>query len=243
MYNKPLSTQPRWRRVLRTVLLSLLPPLVLAGVVGLVFWVRTGSTFQLREWRIQGDLFSARQGMVQILARHKGMALSAIQVDKLRAELAQDPWITGISVVKNWPDALDIRVREAEPLAWMIRRGSVKVLCTDGHLRPASRAPLSLDLPVLKAGDEQLAAACPALLTLKRDFPELYGKVERLDWAYFPQMALGASSTRITLQSALWRHGLSLLQIVQVSRPELLARGGELDLRFVNQVVWRRANA
>jgi|GEM_PF-2364736 len=243
MYNKPLSTQPRWKRVLRTLLFTLLPPLALGLVAGLVFWVRTGSTFRLREWRIEGDLFSARHEMTLVLARHKGRPLASISVEKLRVDLSRDPWITGISVVKNWPDALDVRLREAEPLAWVLRKGTVKVLCTDGRLLPPPRASVTLDLPVLQARDGELALACRALATLKNDFPELYGKVERLAWGSFPQVKLMQSPARVTLQSALWRHGLSLLQIVLVSRPEMLSREGELDLRFVNQVVWRRDNA
>jgi cell division protein FtsQ len=243
MYNKPLEGMPRWKRVLRTLLFTLMPPLVLGLVVGAVFWVRSGSTFRLRAWHIEGDLLSARQDMTQVLARYENKPLASLSVDKVRQELARDPWITGLSVVKNWPDALDVQVREAEPLAWVVRRGAVKVLSGDGRLLPAPRASLTLDMPVLKVPDAQLPLAVGALRTLKTDFPALYGRVEWVEWSAFPRLGLMDSPARVTLQAPLWRHGLSMLQVVLSARPEMLTREGEMDLRFVNQVVWRRANA
>jgi cell division septal protein FtsQ len=232
-----------WQRALRMLLITLLLPLFTALVAGTVVWVRGGKTFRLREWTVDGARLADRGRIERELGAVRGRPLAMLNLEELRERLADDSWISGLRVAKDWPDALSVTLREDEPLAWVIRDGRVRCLAASGRLLAPPRTGVSLDLPVLADAQGDWGTAARRLAELKRDFPGLYGRVERVSWGPAPELLLRGASPRVLLQAAQWRHGLSLLQIVSISRPELLARGGELDLRFVNQVVWRSGNA
>jgi hypothetical protein len=128
---------------------------------------------------------------------------------------------------------------EDEPLAWVLRAGTPRCLTATGRVLDRPQVGVRLDLPVLSGAEKDYKNAAARLLEMKTGFPELYARVERLEWGSSPILRLQGAQPQVLVQTALWRHGLSLLQMVQARRPELLARPGELDLRFINQVVWR----
>jgi hypothetical protein len=101
---------------------------------------------------------------------------------------------------------------------------------------------VALDLPVLAVPADEWLAAAAGLVELKHAFPALYAQVARLEWGQHPVLRLEKAPPRVMLNAGQWRHGLSLLSIVAATRPDLLQRDGELDLRFVNQVVWRKGH-
>lgn len=231
------------RRPWRLLLLSLLLPLFTALVVGAVIGVRTGQGFRLKEWKVTGSRLADRARIVKEMDALRGRPLALIRLDSLRNRLAGDPWVTGLRLTKEWPDAISVVLVEDEPLAWVIRAGEARCLAASGRVLPMPRTGVSLDLPVLgpvRCADSRAAAR---LVELKREFPAIYGRLERLSWGPMPELTLRDALPRVLLQEAQWRNGLSLLQIVTRQKPELLRRAGELDLRFVNQVVWRSGNA
>jgi cell division septal protein FtsQ len=227
------------RRVWRALLLSLLLPLFLGLVAGTVLWVRTGRTFRLREWKVAGARLADRQRIVHEMESLRGRPLARIRLDSLKARLAGDPWVTGLRLAKEWPDALGVVLTEDLPLAWVLDSGTARCLAASGRVLPMPRTGVSLDLPVLDGLPAGGLRAARRLGELRSGFPELYARVERLDWGPSLELRLRGAAPRVLLQEAQWRNGLSLLQIVARQRPELLTRPGELDLRFVNQVVWR----
>jgi len=232
----------RWRRLLRLALLSVLPPLALAAAVATVLWVRGGESFRLHEWTAAGILLADQRHLEAVLDAERGRPLAGLDLDRVRDRLAEDPWIVGLRLAKDWPDALSVSLREDEPLAWVLRGGAVEVLAASGRLLPLPAAGVALDLPVV-AGHADWARLAADLAVLKHEFPALYARAQRLAWGPFPQLTLSGSEARVLLRADQWRHGLTLLQIVVHQRPRLLGKGGELDLRFVNQVVWRPGNA
>ena len=227
------------RRWLRVLLLTLLPPLLVGASAGAVVWVRTGETFRLREWKVAGARLCDRDRLVKRLDEVRGRQLAHVDLGELRALLVEDPWITQLRLTKKWPDALLVVLAEDEPLAWVLRAGQPHCLTATGRVLPRPRTGVRLDLPVLGGGQRDFERAAAGLLELKTSFPDLYARVERVEWGDSPALWLQGAQPRVLVQARLWRHGLSLLQIVQARRPDLLARPGELDLRFVNQVVWR----
>lgn len=236
MCAKPATGGRRWLRVL---LFTLLPPLLVGLSAAAVVWVRTGDTFRLREWKVVGARLSDRQRIVEEMDAVRGKPLALIQLDQLRRRLADDPWITALRITKKWPDAVVVVLAEDEPLAWVLRAGRPRCLTATGRVLERPRAGIRLDLPVLNGLEKDYPQAAARLLELKSGFPELYARVERLDWGASPVLRLQGAQPDVLVQVGLWRHGLTLLQVVQSRRPELLLRAGELDLRFINQVVWR----
>ncbi|MFA7332348.1 MAG: FtsQ-type POTRA domain-containing protein [Candidatus Delongbacteria bacterium] len=236
MCARPVSRGRRWLRIL---LYTLLPPLFVGLSAAAVIWVRTGDTFRLREWKVLGARLSDRQGIVETMDGVRGKPLALVELGALRQRLADDPWITALRVTKKWPDALVVVLAEDEPLAWVLRAGRPRCLTATGRVLDRPRGGTRLDLPVLSGAERDLKGAAARLLEMKTGFPELYARVERLEWGTSPVLHLQGAQPLVLVQATLWRHGLSLLQVVQARRPDLLARPGELDLRFVNQVVWR----
>ena len=227
------------RRVWRVLALTLLLPIFTALVAGSVIWVRTGPTFRLKEWKVAGARLADRQRIVKEMDALRGRPLALIRLDSLRARLAGDPWVTGLRLAKDWPDALGVVLVEDAPLAWVLRAGEVRCLAASGRVLPMPRSGVSLDLPVLTGDAAGGRRVADRLAELQREFPALYARVERLSWGPALELTLKGAAPRVLLLESQWRNGLSLLQIVARQRPELLSRQGELDLRFVNQVVWR----
>jgi cell division protein FtsQ len=60
-----------------------------------------------------------------------GAGFFAINLDKVRDAVAALPWVGQVEVSKHWPDALDITIREIEPVA---RWGSTALLGRSGRI-------------------------------------------------------------------------------------------------------------
>ncbi len=80
------------------------------------------------------------------LARHPTML--GVSVGAVQRNLAQFSWIEGVSIVKRWPNTLEVRIRESKPVAVAFNaQHALQYVNAQG--RDLGPAPLHVNLPTL----------------------------------------------------------------------------------------------
>ncbi len=93
--------------------------LVIGSGYGVVRWMNESPTFQLKQLVIQGDLHYLTQSDI----RNKLLSMGSLgsfldqNVSEVQQELATMPWISSVSVRKQWPDIIHVLIKERQPLA------------------------------------------------------------------------------------------------------------------------------
>ena len=112
-------------------------------------WLLHQSFFRVQHVTITGlhHETSAQVLLVSGLERHPTML--GISADAVRRNLDQFAWIEGVSIVKRWPNTLEVQIQESKPVAvaFNARHGLRYVDALGRDLGPA---PLHVNLPTLQ---------------------------------------------------------------------------------------------
>lgn len=131
-------------RLLAWLLALALVALPVAGVVR-GWW--GGGYWPLRTLRVQGPLQRVDRAQLQAAVRPLAQrGFFAVDLAAIQAAVGKLPWVEHAEVRKQWPDVLEVRIREYRPVA---RWGQSRVLSERGHLFPAGALRLPPDLPLL----------------------------------------------------------------------------------------------
>jgi cell division protein FtsQ len=103
---------------------------LLAGVLGIAYWLLAPEQFPVREVRIVGELKQANAAEIEsALPRVAGNFFSA-DLAELRAAAERRPWVRRVSVRRVWPAAIELTVEEHVALA---RWGDDRLVNTHGE--------------------------------------------------------------------------------------------------------------
>lgn len=131
-------------RLLAWLLALALVALPVAGVVQ-GWW--GGAYWPLRTLRVQGPLQRVDRAQLQAAVRPLAQrGFFAVDLVGIQAAVAAVPWVEHAEVRKQWPDVLEVRIREYRPVA---RWGRTQVLSERGHLFPVGALRLPAGLPLL----------------------------------------------------------------------------------------------
>jgi cell division protein FtsQ len=107
-----------------------------------------------------------------------GAGFFAIRLDKVRDAVAALPWVGQVEVSKHWPDALDITIREIQPIAhW----GEGALLDRDGRIFKVPDARVVQGLPRFDAPDDRAADVMAFYRTAETDFAPYGLRVDAVD--------------------------------------------------------------
>ena len=222
---------------LRALVAVLLVALGLAGGM----WVLRSVHWPISVVRIDGQL--ARTGpepVERIVSRHTaGAGFFSLDLDALRADLEQLPWLRTASLRRIWPDTLRVQVSEHTAAAFW--NGAALVSTRGTVFRPDTVPPL--ELPVLSGPDGHGRQMLQRLWALDRRLQPLGLSVHGLhqDARRAWRVELGNG---ITLRLGRGDIDARLDRFVAVW-PAVLARKAErveaVDLRYPNgfAVAWR----
>jgi cell division protein FtsQ len=70
-------------------------------------------------------------------------------IASIRTRLKALPWVRDASIIRRWPDALEIRIVEREPAALWQHRGTIRLIDAEGTVLPAERLEDFSALPLL----------------------------------------------------------------------------------------------
>jgi hypothetical protein len=244
------SRHRRSERVLRvlggTLLLAILLGMGWGGsmLVGrMKIWAKGSEFFAISEWRLTGCERADRERLVAALDALGGHSLVGMNQDSLALYLGQDPWIDRIRVIRDWPNAIEVQVLEARPIALLESAGSRRLLCMDGQTRPLALQQEELPIIRLASGTTDLAVLLESLVGFRVRHPRLFEDLTVMEWSEASTLWLKGSDCRVLLPADRWDHGLSLLEVARRNCVTEWALWRELDLRFTNQLVWRKARA
>ncbi len=200
--------------------------------------------FPLKKWTVSGLLHAREESLRAELDKLIGRPLGSIHRQDLDLALAAQPWIRGAELLRQWPNAIELRIREHRAVALCNTSRGVMVLAGDGQLLPLPGSGLALDLPLVsgpeQAGPDELAEVAAAVELIRRTAPGIFVRLAELRWGEAPELRLRERPARVLLRRDDLEHGLALLAGVIQGRPALLEEEAEVDLRFVNQVIVRR---
>jgi cell division protein FtsQ len=124
---------------------------VLAGY-GVVQAYHKVNAQKIETVQIEGTLnYVSEMDITDAVNRFVSASLVAIDLDLLKAELETQPWISQVSVRREWPDRLVIHVEEEQPIA---RWNDYQLLNQQGQIFAPESALDQLQLPRL-TGPEQ----------------------------------------------------------------------------------------
>jgi cell division septal protein FtsQ len=113
-------------RLARWTILCSAIVLILAGVVWIVprvmnmkLGVEMMGLFQLRAIQIEGVSKDREPDVRAVIEKQQNASLAGLNLEKIREELMQLRWVKEISLRKEWPDALFVKVTERVPFAWV----------------------------------------------------------------------------------------------------------------------------
>ncbi len=103
---------------LRPVFVALVVGSSLGGLALMVEWMKDPRAWPVRTVRIEGELrYLDRPALQAFLAPMTADGFFGLRVADIQARLQARPWIDRVSVRRVWPDQVEIRVREQQPVA------------------------------------------------------------------------------------------------------------------------------
>jgi len=252
----------RWNgrpRVLRPVRLAV--ALAVIALLGLAAarlpWRRLRERVAVvQEVRVEGALYLDAARVAEVAGLHAGDDLITLDLERARQALLLDPRIARAEVTRAWIRDVRVRIVEREPVL-LVRHGVPWEMDSTGVLlQPLARGVVA-DVPLLSGPDFSRLRAGTQVLTPEvrrglawvhalaaRDL-QLAGEVSEVDVSD-PQATgvLLASGTQVLAPA--WPPGARVLSALRVVLADLRQRGvvaGEVDLRFVGQVVVRPVGA
>jgi cell division protein FtsQ len=123
----------------------------LAGFGAMQAWDKVNAQ-KIATVQIEGALrFVSGEDIKEAVSRFASASLVAIDLDLLKTELEEQPWISQVTVRREWPDRLVIQVEEEQPIArWNERH----LLNQQGQIFSPENPMIELQLPRL-TGPEQ----------------------------------------------------------------------------------------
>ncbi|MBM3788479.1 MAG: FtsQ-type POTRA domain-containing protein [Acidobacteria bacterium] len=138
---------------------------------------------------ILGVTNSARSNIAAVFQKDYGHSLYMVPLRQRRDDILRLHWIQDASVTRVWPNRLQVRVTERQPIAFVRLDGeeSMPLLDIDGNFLPRE-SQAALDLPVAtgitRAMDgEQRRARAQRIAKLMRDAGELAKNISDVDTA------------------------------------------------------------
>ena len=207
--------------------------LVLApGAAVLNGWI-AGSKFPMRHLVVTGEFRQVSDARVRTaVLPYVQRGFFAVDLDAMRAELAQLPWVRSVVVRKRWPDRLEVALVEFKPLA---RWGDGRMLSENGEIFPAPRGHVSR-LPLFLGPNERASElmafhsqAKPLFLSLGLQLKEVHLSA-RGSWSLVLSDGTAYEVGRGDPQARLARF-VRMLPRLEANEPRRLARA---DLRYTN---------
>lgn len=121
--------------------------LIVLPVAGVVQGWWGGAYWPLRTLRVEGALQRVDRGQLQAAVKPLAQrGFFAVDLAAVQVALGKVAWVERAEARKQWPDVLDVRIREYRPFAhW----GRGLVLSERGHLFPAGALQLPPGMPLL----------------------------------------------------------------------------------------------
>jgi len=139
------SNTKKGSRMLKAVsALAILCALSLAG-----WLVARSGLFALREVQVYGNRYLTEEAMVEMMGVSYGESLLSLPEDEVAHMLSESGWIKSVSLRKEYPGKLVVRIEEAVPQALLQVRGEVYFVDAEGNVLERLQGAPAQFLPVI----------------------------------------------------------------------------------------------
>lgn len=130
---------------------------IMAGLMSLLYWgwcyLRKPTTLPFHQVRLIYPLQHIDTKQISQLAwDHIEGGFFSLNVEELKKALQHQPWITQVSIRREWPDTLALSIQEKHPEA---RWGALGVLSSEGEVFYPTPKSIPNDLPTIIAPERQ----------------------------------------------------------------------------------------
>lgn len=196
--------------------------------------------FRVRQVELVGVRYLAPDAVIGTL--HLGSAASVFDdLEPLVERLRGLPGIAEARIVRRFPGALKVIVREEEPVALVPGRSGGPLMVVDGAGRPMPYDPShgAPDLPVAASADSDVVAVLALVQTVD---PTLFESITAAR-ADRNTVVLQLGARRLLLMRDVGPEVIRTVELVARDLAERARPYAELDARYVGQIVVRRARS
>lgn len=231
---RQVDFQVPWKWVVKTALFLLF----LAMALFCVDKIRDMNEFPIHRVRVYGvnhlDVRETRQMLLPFVSK----GFFAVDVDQVKEQLLQIPWVSDVSVRRVWPDGVVITVSEKHPVA---RWNDNRLLGSMGEVFNPTSGSFSTDLPHLIGPEGQQLAVLQFYSKMNTLLGPLRLKIRRIELSPYLSWEMeftNGMKIRLGYKDVLTRVG----HFVKVYPKIVGARAGDVDyvdLRYPNGLAVR----
>lgn len=214
----------------------------LASVFVLIYSaISVRSMFGLDRVVFSGNSHITDEELRQMAGLRQGDDMLFLSAGKISGKLAESPWIRSVSVRKELPGRLFIRVSEAEPFALLDMKGRLFIVDERGRMLEELRETSVPFLPVITGNPYTEKEGFSEAINLVRAVKEagLHSKRDRIEViAHKPQdLAVNLDGTVVKVGAGDHAEKLARLLDLEQEIKERNIPVDYVDLRFANRVV------
>ncbi|MDR1791234.1 MAG: FtsQ-type POTRA domain-containing protein [Propionibacteriaceae bacterium] len=147
------TPRPRWKRIVRRVLITLSYVVVIAGAVAAVYLVRFSSLFPATNIEVQGLNTLTADAVITAAAIEPETPLAAVDVEQVARSVSGLRAVESVTVARNWPTSLLLEITERTP-AIAVKLGT-KYMLADANGITYTTVDKKPSLPIVLAGPEE----------------------------------------------------------------------------------------
>lgn len=238
----------------RAVSMACMGAILLAVSVALLAgyrWLTTVNYFALQNAQVTGCSRLSEEQIRQVAGLTPGINVLSLSMDRMRADLAREPWVEAVSVKRVLPGTILIDVKEKSPSYLVQYQGTLYYADEVGRIIDKVEPGQFVSLPQIEveAGMEKHLALLADLrrAVAEHQVPFDFGQIAwlRLSWGRGLEIRLMDPGILLCLGSKEWQRNLSRMNMVWTD----LRRRGELDkiglITAEGDKVWveKRANS
>lgn len=139
-------TRQRGRR--RGTLLAVAAIVIVAG--GLFLWLRSSDVFAVKQINATATVCVTQEEVAQATSGAIGVSLLTLSTDDLERQLRGLPYVRSAQVYREFPNTLEVRLVEYEPVVRLQGEGeSIWLVSDDGRVLEKAQAPRGVNLPLV----------------------------------------------------------------------------------------------
>lgn len=238
----------------RAVSMACMGAILLAVSVALLAgyrWLTTVNYFALQNAQVTGCSRLSEEQIRQVAGLTPGINVLSLSMDRMRADLAREPWVDSVAVKRVLPGTIVIDVKEKSPSYLVQYQGTLYYADEVGRIIDKVEPGQFVSLPQIEveAGMEKHLALLADLrrAVAEHQVPFDFGQIAwlRLSWGRGLEIRLMDPGILLCLGSKEWQRNLSRMNMVWTD----LRRRGELDkvglITAEGDKVWveKRANS
>jgi len=208
--------------------------LVLLLFVGLPRAMRKMDFFRVSKIDIRGLANLRAEDVVRVLPIPAGMSLLD-DLDGVQRAADSIPGLADVVVSRRLPGTLVVTLREAPPIALVMRQGRLWLLGEDARVLPFDPTVSAPDLPIVRAADSVVTRL---LARVRETDATLFSKVVA-GWRAGDDVVLAVDGQRYWFRPDAPAEVIRAVTLVAQDLEKKGRRYAELDARFAGQVVVR----